>query len=160
MDNLFKQTAYLLVIFSVTLFAISCGSNVTEAEMDETVREGAVVTLQNRGAQAYIISSINGDGVEAEIGANNPDMIMEIGRRYTFQNEAGASSHPLEFRNADREILFGQRGTGLFGDNPDVDVVRSGDAVTFTLTPELAAVLADYVCSFHPGMNGGITTVE
>lgn len=149
-----------MIIFSVTIFAISCGSNITETEMDETVLEGAIVTLQNSGSQSYIISSIDGDGVTAEIGTDNPDMIIEIGRRYTFQNEAGASSHPLEFRNADRNVLFGQRGTGLFGDNPDVNVVLSGDAVTFTLTAELATVLADYVCSFHPGMNGGISTVE
>jgi plastocyanin len=151
-----------LLILSATLLISACTDNTSSVnmEMDEQeapVSEGAVVTFENNGATAYVISSIEGDGVTADTGVPNPEVTMETGRRYTIDNAAGASSHPFEMRNAGNEVLLGQRGDGgSFSDDPDVNALFEGNSITFTLTAELAALLENYVCSFHPGMNGTI----
>lgn len=155
-----KQSLFFTLLLITSLISISCQSSSTDIDIDEPTIDGAVVTFENSGSQAYLITSIEGDGVEAQLNENNPDMVIEVGMRYTIRNLAGASSHPFVLRNSDRESLLGQRNSGSFMDDPDVDVVLNGDDIIFTLTAGLASELADYVCSFHPGMNGEITVVQ
>lgn len=144
----------------------ACVDNTSSANMDMEdpeipVQEGAEVTFENNGSTAYVISSIDGDGVIADTGVPNPEVTMETGRRYTIDNAAGASSHPFEMRDADNGVLLGQRGDrGLFSDDPDVNAVFEGNSITFTLTSEIAGLLENYVCSFHPGMNGTFVIVS
>ena len=150
------RTLLYITLFSV--LALSCTNNSTSVEMNEEQPESQIegtITLDNSGAQSYLISSIEGEGIQAENDTPNATIELEIGGRYTFINNAGASSHPLDFRNADREKLFGQsNNSGSFDQDENVNLSRSGDAITFTLTEELADQLFDYICSFHPPMNG------
>lgn len=143
-------------------FAVaSCTNSTSTTMIEEPLMVTGTVNLDNDRATAYMITSIEGEGIAGEIGVNNPEIILEVGRRYTFNNEAGASSHPLEFRNAEGEVLLSQReDSGLLFDNAQIDAIVEGDAITFTLTSELAETLEDYICGFHPGMNGKITTVN
>lgn len=152
------RTIFYISVFSV--ITLSCTNNSTSVEMNQEQPESQIegtVTLDNNGAQSYTISSIEGDGIQAETDTPNTAIELEIGGRYTFINNAGASSHPLDFRNADRDKLFGQsNSSGSFDDDNDVNVSQIGDAISFTLTEELAEQLFDYICSFHPPMNGMI----
>lgn len=150
----------LLIISVFSAITLSCTNNSTSVEMNEEQPESQIegtITLDNSGAQSYVISSIEGDGIHAETDTPNATFELEIDGRYTFVNNAGASSHPLDFRNADRDKLLGQsNNSGSFDEDEIVNLSRSGDAITFTLTEELAEQLFDYICSFHPPMNGMI----
>tara|TARA_R100001143_G_scaffold63593_1_gene73106 strand:- start:18251 stop:18739 length:489 start_codon:yes stop_codon:yes gene_type:complete len=155
-STLQKLSTLIAIILTLFMF-ISCTSTNTGAMDDEDELLSGTVVLENNGAQSYTVSRIDGDGISAETGTANPSITLTAGGRYTFVNQAGASSHPLDFRNGDREKLFGQsNAAGQFDSDSDVNVVENGDSITFTLTESLAASLADYICSFHPGMNGNL----
>lgn len=150
--------ALLTIIFVISVS--SCTTNSTSVEDGETDLE-STITYNNSGAQAYLVTAIEGDGASAELNSENPEVTLTIGGRSTFINNGGASSHPLDFRNAVGDKLLGQGDSlGLFDSDEDVNVVRNGDSITFTLTAELADELADYICAFHPGMNGSITILD
>ena len=156
-----KKLSYIST-FILTLFIfISCTSTNTGSMEEENDQLSGTLVLGNNGAQSYTVVSISGDGISAETGSENPSISLTVGGRYTFVNQAGASSHPLDFRNGDRQKLFGQsNSSGQLDDNNDINVVESGDSITFTLTPSLASSLADYICSFHPGMNGDLVIAD
>jgi len=119
------------------------------------------IQIDNMGSTAYVILGIDGEGASANLNEENADLTLRVGDRFRFENVAGASNHPLNFRNSDRDKLLGQSNNdGLFDDDADVDVQSDGNNISFTLTSDLAAVLNDYVCSFHPGMTGGINTTD
>ena len=165
MHNTTRKKVSFLLTFILTLFIfISCTSDTTSAmddDMEEPVQLRGTIVLENNGAQSYTVASIDGDGISAETGTANPVITLIVGGRYTFVNQAGASNHPLDFRNGDREKLFGQsNSSGQLDNDGDVDIVESGDSITFTLTPSLAASIEDYICSFHPGMRGDIAVSE
>jgi len=119
------------------------------------------IQIDNMGSTAYVILGIDGEGASANLNEENADLTLRVGDRFRFENVAGASNHPLNFRNSDRDKLLGQSNNdGLFDDDADVDVQSDGNNISFTLTSDLAAALNDYVCSFHPGMTGGINTTD
>lgn len=153
-----------LVTFSLLLF--TCTNNVTSTESEEEMTddpgvEQTRVTLDNVGSTAYVVTNIDGNGANAEQNKENTPIELKIGQRYTFTNSAGASNHPLGFRNADREYLIRQgNNSGAFGDDADVNVVKSGNDISFTLTDALAAQMVQYICAFHPDMTSEITVIE
>jgi len=119
------------------------------------------IQIDNMGSTAHVILGIDGEGASANLNEENADLTLRVGDRFRFENVAGASNHPLNFRNSDRDKLLGQSNNdGLFDDDADVDVQSDGNNISFTLTSDLAAALNDYVCSFHPGMTGGINTTD
>lgn len=152
------------IIFAI-LFAFAAGcSEVTSVDVPEEEDETETVepeltegtlNMNNNGAQSYTITSISGSGISAETGTANPSVTLEAGGRYTFINDAGGSNHPLDFRDGGGTKLFGQsNATGSMTNDPDINVEKNGNSVTFTLTEELQEKLNDYICSFHPGMKG------
>lgn len=149
----------LASLFLLPLSACSDGPSATEPT--DPGPAAATLTLQNVGASAYRLVGIEGVGAQGGVNTENPGIQLRIGERFTFVNQGGASAHPLDFRNAAGQKLFGQsRQGGSLEDDPEVAVSYDGNAVTFTLTPALAAVLADYVCSFHPSMGGALTATS
>ncbi len=152
-----SRLAHLFIL--LTLLSYSACSQNTDAIPDEVIE--ATIIIDNNGAREYMVTSISGDGAFSDIDSPNPEIELTIGGRYTFINNSGANSHPLDFRNKDRAKLIGQsRNTGLFDDDPAVNILFDEDIITFTLTEQLASGLFDYVCAFHPGMNGSITVIE
>lgn len=149
---IFTISTLLMMIFLLSF--ISCSNNSTSTSADETQPEPqneAIITLDNNGANAYHVTNIEGEGAESELNTPNAEIALEIGGRYTFINNGGASSHPLDFRNDDNEKLLGQsNSSGSFDNDNEVNVTRNGDAITFTLTESLSEALFDYICSFHP----------
>ncbi len=118
------------------------------------------ITLNNSGASAYLATDIEGEGIEAELEENNPDIQLTLGGRYTFINNGG-SNHPLDFRDGDGNILLAQgEQTGSFESDEAVNFVVDGNEVTFTLTETLADEIAVYRCTVHGAMNGNIIVVE
>ncbi|MCC5939997.1 MAG: hypothetical protein JJU37_00500 [Balneolaceae bacterium] len=157
------MTFFSLFILLLSISIMACTGN-SDANSDdpepEIVIEGSI-TMDNNGASEYVVTAITGDGAEASINSPNPEITLVIGGRYTFINNSGASSHPLDFRNEDRTKLLGQsRSSGFFDDDPDAEIIFEEDTITFTLTEQLASELFDYVCSFHPGMNGSVSVIQ
>lgn len=153
-----KPSLFILSSILFLIFTSSCTNNSTSTDNDEVNSEfESTIRYDNSGAQAYLVTNIDGEGASAELDSANPELTLTIGGRYTFINSAGASSHPLDFRNKDGDKLLGQsNNSGIFDADESVNIVRNGDSITFTLTEELADELADYICAFHPGMNGSI----
>lgn len=163
---LMKFLQFIIIGFIVSAFTFNaCTSNTTQAEMPEHDPESdqtvTSITFDNMGATAYVVLGIDGDGATANLDEENTEISLRIGDRFRFENVAGASNHPLDFRNSDRDKLLGQsNGDGIFDDDAEVDVQTEGNIISFTLTSGLASELSGYVCSFHPGMNGAISTTE
>jgi plastocyanin len=121
--------------------------------------ERVTVTIDNVGASAWEVTSVQGDGDVAPMGEENPTLSLQVGTRYTFENE-GWGFHPLAFRDANDDALLTQDGSGRFEEDSTVDWTDDGDTLAFTLTEGLAAELDDYICTVHSLMNGSIETVE
>lgn len=117
------------------------------------------MTVGNSGASAYFVSEIEGDEEVTPLNTDNSTWTLTEGTRYTL-TVTGAAAHPFEIRNASGEALLSQSNDGSFGSDADVNFVSSGQQFDFTLTAELAAEIADYICTIHGGMNGDITIRE
>lgn len=117
--------------------------------------ESETVVLTNVGASAWQVSEADGD--VAESGVDNPELALSAGTRYTFDvSSVNSSVHPLDFRAADDTVLLSQGGEGEFEGDEAVGFEASDEAVSFTLTPELAERLARYRCTVHASMVGDV----
>lgn len=161
-----KFLQYIIIGFIVSAFTFNaCTSNTTQTDMPgqdpESNQTATSITFDNMGSTAYVVLGIDGEGATADLDEENTEIALRIGDRFRFDNVGGASNHPLDFRNSARDKLLGQsNGDGTFDDDAEVDVQSEGNIISFTLTSGLAAELNGYVCSFHPGMNGTITTTN
>lgn len=113
------------------------------------------MTVDNDGAQAYYVSSINGDDSITSLNTNNSTWTLTEGARYEL-TITGASSHPFKLRNSSGDDLLSQNSNGSFESDSDVNFVDNGQQFYFTLTPALAAEIDQYICGIHSGMNGQI----
>lgn len=156
----FHTIATTIILAALSLSLLSCTNNSTQADLPDDP-DVTTIEFNNMGATAYVVLSINGEGASASLNEENTQINLRVGDRFRFNNTAGASNHPLDFRNSDRDKLLGQSNAdGMFDDDTAVDVETDGNIISFTLTESLAAELNGYVCSFHPGMNGTIATLD
>lgn len=133
--------------------AYSMGLATVSASSHETVE----MVLDNVGSSAWEL--LEGDERnEDAVGAENPTLTLEEGTRYSFENRGG-DAHPLAFRDSDGEDLLSQSGDGRFEDDEAVEYEVEGDELRFTLTADLAAEMATYVCTVHGSMEGSVETV-
>lgn len=156
-----RYSLTITIILLLSTFAFfGCSNTNTGADMPDEPNV-TTINFDNMGATAYVIFSIEGDGATGSLDEENAELTLRTGDRFRFNNTAGASNHPLDFMNSDGDKLFGQGNSdGLFDNNTDIDLEKDGNAITFTLTEELANELNGYICAFHPGMNGEITTTQ
>lgn len=88
---------------------------------------------------------------------SNTGIVLAEELRYTFINNGG-TNHPLEFRNADGDVLLSQNATeGSSEGGTAVNFVVDGTSISFTLTPDLAAAISTYNCSIHSAIVGATT---
>lgn len=153
-DNLRRRS--LLASVGTGLFACTIGTTGVTARQD---RDNVQATLDNVGVRAWKVIDVDGDEDFSEIGTRNPDLTLQIGVRYTVQNQ-GWQGHPLAFLAEDGSALLTQSGDGSFDDDSEVDWVDDGTSLSFTVTSDLAEELASYVCTFHPSMEGSVSTVQ
>ena len=119
--------------------------------------ESVGMTVENDGASAYFVSDIQGDENVTTLNENNSTWTLTTGTRYVL-NVTGASSHPFALRNAAGDLLIAQNGASAdFQNDADVDVQIDGNVISFTLTPDLANAVDNYVCTVHGSMSGSIT---
>lgn len=150
---------FLLIGLLLLTTLVSCQDEDNDPVVDPN-EIAATITLNNVGASAYIIESVDGEGAAATTGAENVSIELQTGRRYRFVNNAG-TGHPIEFLSSSNDLLLAQNNqTGSFESDGAVNFMVEGDNVTFTLTSELASEIAKYRCSFHPGMMGPILIVN
>jgi len=156
-----SSTIAIFITTAFLLFVSGCSNSSTSPESEPDVINEATITLNNSGASAYVAVSVEGSGVSATINADNPEISLTAGGRYTFINNGGASSHPFDFRDGSGNKLFGQsRDDGALENSSDINVVKNNNSITFTLTDDLASRLSDYICFFHPGMNGTFRVID
>lgn len=120
------------------------------------------IGFTNVDASAWEVTEVAGDASRDDVvvsGGENPELALVEGVTYTFTNLPG-SAHPLAIRDADDNRLLTQAGTGEFEDDPDVGWTDTGEAVTFTLTADLASATAGYICTIHSAMAGPIVTSQ
>ncbi|GAA0763615.1 hypothetical protein [Psychroflexus lacisalsi] len=53
--------------------------------------------------------------------------------------------------------MLSQNIDGSFENDADVNFITNSSQFDFTLTAELTAEIADYICTIHSGMRGDIT---
>ncbi len=115
------------------------------------------MTVENSGASAYFVSEIVGNEQVTPLNENNSTWNLTIGTRYEL-NVTGASVHPFALRNAAGDLLITQNGaSATFQGDANVNVVVDGNMISFTLTPDLANEVDNYVCTVHGSMSGSIT---
>lgn len=94
-----------------------------------------------------------------QVGANDPELTLTVGRRYRVINQAG-SAHPFALSSSvtysTTALLLTESGTGSLEANTGVSFVNNDDGFTFTLTAELATQLKSYLCTNHSPMFGAI----
>jgi hypothetical protein len=134
---------------------------ITYSESSLGAGDQVTIDLDNVGFQYWEVNGVSGDAdsiddVVVEDG-NNPTLVFVEGVEYTFENLPG-SNHPLEFFDGSGSALLSQTTEGSFEDDPDVGWTDTGNSVTFTATPPLAAELDGYVCTIHSNMEGGVQT--
>lgn len=120
--------------------------------------EVVTIGLDNVGASAWVVTSVEGAEDVAETDVENATITLTPGVRYTFDvTEVNSNVHPLDFRDADGNFLLAQGSQeGSFEADEAVAFEASEDAVTFTFTEELADVMATYYCTVHRSMVGDI----
>ena len=114
------------------------------------------VSIDNVGVSAWEVT--DADAGVAPLDRENPTLRLRVGTRYTVEN-SGWSSHPFALRDADGDLLLTQGSGGAFADDPAVGWTDDGATVAFTVTEDLAAAAANYVCTVHPSMEGTIETL-
>jgi plastocyanin len=114
------------------------------------------VSIDNVGVSAWEVT--DADAGVAPLDRENPTLRLRVGTRYTVEN-GGWSSHPFALRDADGNLLLTQGSGGAFADDPAVGWTDDGATVAFTVTEDLAAAAANYVCTVHPSMEGTIETL-
>lgn len=149
--GLLKTVGVALVAGVGATAGSSPSSGASSADIDTTL------TLNNVGASAWEVTNIDGGQARAPTGENNPTIELETNARFQIENN-GWSVHPLAFRSASNEVLLSQDGPGTFESDPAVDWQDNGSTVAFTLTSDLADALAEYYCTVHSSMAGGVTT--
>ncbi|MFT4947643.1 MAG: hypothetical protein ACI8TL_001891 [Natronomonas sp.] len=151
------QRRKLLAGVGTGIVAYGSGVGTTAAQSGEF--DEVTATLNNVGTSAWEVTTIDGDDELAETGVENPELTLEVGARYTFQND-GWGAHPLAFRGSDGEVLLSQDGNGSFEGGSETDWVDEGASVSFAVTDELADELDNYICTVHGSMEGSIRTVQ
>lgn len=126
-----------------------------EAEVNGTI------TINNVGASAWVVESIDGEGISADIGVENATITLQEGLRYEVVN-LGAGNHPFQLRDADGDVLVAAAGNGNLQDYEPANVVVNGEngTVTFTLTGNLADWVATYNCAPHASMEGDVVVTS
>jgi PGF-CTERM protein len=147
-----RRTLLKAVATGATALTAAAGASGTAAGQSGSAGEpDATLTLDNVFANAWEVTSVDGEGATADVGAENPEIGLRVGGRYAVRNTAG-ENHPLAFRDADGRPLLSQSGRGSFESDDAVGWTDEDGTVSFTLTPDLAAAMAEYVCTLHSSM--------
>jgi plastocyanin len=149
----------------------SCGGNDTQTPMPNPTPEptptpdNSVITLtfSASSAQDYTLESVEGATTVGAAGALDPEITLEVGKRYRIINKA-LGAHPFALSGSETynssSVLLGDSSVSMMGSfetNADVKFVENTDGFTFTLTQALADQLKSYLCIFHSSMFGKVT---
>lgn len=112
------------------------------ADEPETVN----VTIDNAGASAW--EFVNQEEDVANTGEDNPNMELEVGKRYEFENR-GWSGHPFQILDIDGNELLSQNSGGTLESDSLVNWEDNGDTFSFTVSRSLADEIDSYRCGIH-----------
>lgn len=120
------------------------------------------VTIDNIGAQAYEVTSVEGAPGVAPTGTENPTLTLTVGTRYRIDNNGRINAHPFALQNADDAYLLRQEAdaTGSLEGDAGINYQEDDEGVTFTYTQALADAVAAYRCTFHASMQGSVETAN
>ncbi|MGL4611558.1 MAG: cupredoxin domain-containing protein [Trueperaceae bacterium] len=119
--------------------------------------EEIAISFVAASSEDWKLESVLGPLTTVPAGELDPTIALEVGKRYQIINKGGAA-HPFAIVSQDAStLLLSEWGIGTFEQNPTINFVKNSDGFTFTLTGELAAQMASYVCTYHADMAGIIT---
>lgn len=121
-------------------------------------RSDVTFIMDNNRADAWLVLDVGGAEGAAELRVDNPEITLEVGKRYTFDfSLVNNLFHPFDIRDGGGTILLDQGiGRGSFEEDEAVAFQADEDSFSFTLTPELAAEVFTYHCTIHASMVGSI----
>jgi plastocyanin len=127
----------------------------------DEVPADVTITIDNRGASAYITVSVEGADTVAEANSENAAWTLEPGKRYRIVNQASAG-HPFQLRGEGDAVLLSQQEgeDGSLETDAEVNFVSDEEGITFTLSPSLAEAVRSYRCAFHASMTGTVSVAE
>ena len=151
----------LLKLSGVGLASVGTAPLVASSDATASEDGATTISIDNVGASAWEVTSIDGDAAEAPLGEENPSITLDIGSRYGVEN-GGWSAHPLEIRDEADEPLLSQDADvdGRFEADVAVEWVDNDDEVALTLTEELAAACDSYICTVHGSMRGQLVATD
>ena len=151
----------LLKVSGVGVVSASTAPLVASSDAAASEDGTTTISIDNVRANAWEVTSIDGDAAEAPIGEENPPITLDVGARHRVEN-GGWSAHPLEIRDENDEPLLSQDADvdGRFEADAAVEWVDNDDEVAFTLTEELAAACDSYICTVHGSMRGQLATTD
>lgn len=163
-----KKLFAVVALLSLGLFAFAGYHEEEEPAAQEVGEEAAfadvIITLEAEGVAAWLVTAVEGADAEevAELNVENATLNLEVGQRYQFDvSGVDSSFHPLDFRDADGNVLLAQGDQeGAFEAAEGVAFEATDEAVVFTLTEELAEAIATYHCSVHPPMVGDVVVAQ
>jgi len=146
--NMNRRTVIKTVAGGLMIGSIVSGQASADGHIDTTV------SINNIGANAWEVTSVNGTNIISNTGVSNPEITFtSTGVRYKFEN-GGHPNHPLAFRDSNGNTLLSQSTTGSFNNDSAVNWVDNGNSVAFTLTSDLASQMSEYYCTVHNSMVG------
>lgn len=114
------------------------------------------ITFDNVGASDYKITSTSNENVAALNGLDST-LTLTVGNTYEFTT-VNFRAHPLQLKDKNGKVLLAIGSSGSLESNADIKFSDDDSGkMTFTLTQELADVLASYGCEFHATMLGSIS---
>jgi hypothetical protein len=146
------------LLLKVCLVAVFGFGLVAQAQDDSSIK----LVLKNVGASAWQVTAVEGAEGIVELNADDPEISLTVGMRYIFDVSAVNSQvHPLEFRDAENNVLLAQGSkAGSLEEDAEIAFESTDEQLAFTLTPALAEALSSYRCTIHGSMAGSIVIVE
>jgi hypothetical protein len=144
-----------LIGFLMFLVIPAC---VTVTDQDGGPFQVINLTFKAASFSDWRLDAVDGSSTIGTIGNGNPEITLEVGKRYRIINQSGAV-HPFALTNSTTwgtDYLLSQGGTGSFAGDAEVNYVKNTGGFTFTLTAELAAELKSYICTAHTPMLGSV----
>lgn len=123
---------------------------------DEGLPSGVdgAVRMFNIGTESWVMTDVRGDGIFTS-GSGRVRLSLEVGRRYFLDlSDVDSEVYSLDIRDRSSNVIFSQYDDEISDDWQAADPIVDEDGITFTLTEELAQVIATYRARHYPAMMG------
>lgn len=118
-------------------------------------------TLTASGITDFVFSEVLPPGAGgAESGDKDPDLVLQVGKTYAFENTVELA-HPFEFIDGADSELLSQQDAGSLEADGTLNYRDEDGKMTFTVSNSFQSAVTSYRCGFHTStMIGAVTVVN